>query len=708
MAHPPAHTAGSFFAPSPPGSRGLSNGGGHAVTSGAESRSGRSAGDLDVFSSLTDSKPGIIPLLVRLPDGNHSQIDVDPNSTVDEISAMLRPGLSGDDLRLSFGNEELPPGASLLDTNIVDAYEHAGSLLHLIGSAGGDPDAKAAALDSACAVVESISSGIKDMEALCAAALDPVLSPPALNSPRTAGLIAEGAAQAARETPKELDGGEFKMLNSMLSRGDKQQQTNVDAPAQKIATPAELAYGLSRRLPMLFPPEAAAAAFADTLEAPEVEDQPDEQPGLGRRASLVIQPSIKAIREARRRARQMQPSIPEEKPASEQAANAITIGGSTNGMPLPPDLPGRGGDVGPPPAQGQTQPVRSGSSVLMAVDAKSTWLEDVMKTWEVGVVRQSGVLEKTKDGQELNQYLDGLEAEAQRDLETAEIEAESRQEPHTGGEGYSEEEGEYEGDTQENARGQEKTGGRKQMDGRKENGTGDLNKSMANFGLSDAAPRAKAPAAQMMQAQFPPSAATSDPLSTKSPDSSRPTQSYTRRQSPATTGLGDSTRASSLSSASSQPTESSSRSTEVRPMGRSQSPPVRQAKKIAPALNIAMGHMGANGMFPSPILPGGAPGAAWPPRQAPPGPKKRGRKRKNPELTEDERALMRKEQNRESAKLSRVRRKVIAAEYEGRLNSLLGENTMLRKSVEGLNNRLVYLQTLLTVSVRQEGDNTNP
>ncbi|PXF43415.1 hypothetical protein BWQ96_06805 [Gracilariopsis chorda] len=53
--------------------------------------------------------------------------------------------------------------------------------------------------------------------------------------------------------------------------------------------------------------------------------------------------------------------------------------------------------------------------------------------------------------------------------------------------------------------------------------------------------------------------------------------------------------------------------------------------------------------------------------------KRRGRKRKNPELTDEERILWRKHQNRESAKLSLVRRKVIAAEYEGKLNALINK-----------------------------------
>lgn len=86
-----------------------------------------------------------------------------------------------------------------------------------------------------------------------------------------------------------------------------------------------------------------------------------------------------------------------------------------------------------------------------------------------------------------------------------------------------------------------------------------------------------------------------------------------------------------------------------------------------------------------------------------PGPKKRGRKRKNPELTEDERALVRKLQNRESAKLSRVRRKVIAAEYEEQITELVDNNKRLHDQVTALNNRLSFLQSLLTVHVTPTG-----
>lgn len=80
-------------------------------------------------------------------------------------------------------------------------------------------------------------------------------------------------------------------------------------------------------------------------------------------------------------------------------------------------------------------------------------------------------------------------------------------------------------------------------------------------------------------------------------------------------------------------------------------------------------------------------------------PKKRGRKRKNPELSEDERKALRQAQNRESAKQSRLRRKTQTAEYEQRVTSLCSENETLRDTISALSDRLRFLQGLLTVSV---------
>lgn len=83
-------------------------------------------------------------------------------------------------------------------------------------------------------------------------------------------------------------------------------------------------------------------------------------------------------------------------------------------------------------------------------------------------------------------------------------------------------------------------------------------------------------------------------------------------------------------------------------------------------------------------------------------PRKRGRKRKNPHLSEEERKAQRQAQNRESAKLSRIRRKNMTMEYEKRVNTLEGENENLRDTVAALTDRLEMLQNLLTISVRKQ------
>lgn len=89
-------------------------------------------------------------------------------------------------------------------------------------------------------------------------------------------------------------------------------------------------------------------------------------------------------------------------------------------------------------------------------------------------------------------------------------------------------------------------------------------------------------------------------------------------------------------------------------------------------------------------------------------PKKRGRKRKNPHLSEEQRKLQRQAQNRESAKLSRIRRKNMTAEYEKRVNTLEGENENLRDTVTALTDRLEILQNLLTISVQKRPVTTGP
>ena len=639
-----------------------------------------------VLGSITDAKPGTIPLLFRMPDGNREQLHVPLHSTVDDIASYLQKD-SNDVYRLSFGNSDLDPTTSLLDTNIVDAYEHAGSLLHLIATGRQDADTKAAALDSACAVVETISNGIKDMEALCAAAMPDTDQPPLSDPP-------------------------------------------VESHHPPHASPSQLAYNLSRRLPNLFP-------NGTTPSNPSTE-YPD-QPTLGRQ--VTAQPSISNIRDARRRASALRKAHGDQPTSkSQDQFPDIAIGESTN-VPLPLNLD-------QPSTTNQREPT---TSLMLANSGKTTWLEDIMKTWEVDAVRDSGVLEKSKDGQEISRYLQSLEHEAERDAEIEKIEnvSHSAQNPIASAPGDSSDDDEtsieQHGSTQQQPSASSDpipNGQTPSSNGHEQacNATEELQRSIAAVNISGRT--GPNPAAQMLVAQSAASAAVMEGSTTPflPKHSMQPAKQHQpciashsrfqleeQRQNLSQPQSGPSSAHTTLptqhklrgpalsstpppvtpqgNSSSSEATSRQADGSQVLSSDTKNKPPLRQATKIAPAPSVATSPItGTNGLFPNQMYPGMMPvsNVPWQSKPVVPGQKKRGRKRKNPELTDEERALVRKEQNRESAKLSRVRRKVIAAEYEGRLNALVEENTMLRKQVEGLNNRLVYLQSLLTISVRQE------
>lgn len=81
-------------------------------------------------------------------------------------------------------------------------------------------------------------------------------------------------------------------------------------------------------------------------------------------------------------------------------------------------------------------------------------------------------------------------------------------------------------------------------------------------------------------------------------------------------------------------------------------------------------------------------------------PLKRGRKRKNPGLTDEERKAIRQAQNRENAKQSRLRRINLTEEYRKKAEVLQEENQILKVSLATLEERLKYLQGMITVSVK--------
>lgn len=126
----------------------------------------------------------------------------------------------------------------------------------------------------------------------------------------------------------------------------------------------------------------------------------------------------------------------------------------------------------------------------------------------------------------------------------------------------------------------------------------------------------------------------------------------------------------------------------------SQPPPSSNSTKVIPGRPIPNQDKQVIGLTPERQTPATA-------SQEPRLPRRRGRKRKNPHLSEEERKAQRQAQNRESAKLSRIRRKHMTLEYERRVNSLEGENENLRGTISALEDRLQMLQNLLTISVQR-------
>lgn len=692
--------------------------------------------DMDVFSTFGEVQPGNLPLLIRMPDGMCEQVEVPLTSTIDDLKSTLQR-TSNNDLRFSFGNVELDPSESLLNTNIVDAYEHAGSLLHVIGSSKQDADTKAAALDSACAVVESISNGIKDMEVLCEIAVNPEPFP-------NISFDADGQSSQPLSLQRATPNASADAVQVEPTISSQTVDAPEEPPAPGAATPSALAHSLSRRLPNLFPPAAAAAAFPPGSEPAEATADKSNVPTVASQSKptnvpqpQIAQPSIASIREARRKAREVARST-DTLPSTEDVTqhHDSRIGISTYAHPLPDGVHEE--SVPSAKVNADAKGVHNGTqssqpSVVLAQSGKTTWLDDVMKTWEVGAVRQSGVLEKEKDGQEIHQYFDGLEKEAEREIgsnENPSGEGNVDADRHEDGESSDDDDDDEDhvGHTDKNGKASQSSAHGKRTDtpmwdARPQDLTPAVNKSaekpVSRPSTTSAAqvpkwlpvdPRSKWGAASSKDKASVTPIAPSLPL----PPPGAPGQAAAHRMGK---GLASalqtpSTRTSSLSATSGSTMDTTdcgqtSAPSSAQPLGM---PRRRQAAKIAPApivggspLPIAV----ANGGMLTPTFQGypPPPGTWGQPSVVPVGPKKRGRKRKNPELTEEERALVRKEQNRESARLSRVRRKVIAAEYEGRLSELVNENSSLRKQVEGLNNRLAYLQSILTVTVRQEAPN---
>lgn len=612
--------------------------------------------DADSFNLFGDIEANQLPVIVQLPHGGFEQIRVPLDATVDDLkNSISLPRLSNDELSLSFGNSNLDPSATLRDTNIVDAYEHAGSLLHVIGNGVQDIDTKTAALASACEVIRSISNGVKDVESLCEVATN----------------------------------SEFVQNTSPNSTGNLWFKKEISFEEPSLSpTPSHLVHSLSRQLPDLFPREATMAAFPEEFYTNNTLN-PEEAP-----SAVDAQPSLASIRDIRRanEASRSDPTIP---PAGNTSVDD-TIGFSTFSQPLPDDM-----DLDSVVSK---EPLSSGvtPNVILAQSGKTTWLEDVMKTWGIGALCGSGVLEKTKDGQEVSDYLNELKGELSQDNLRKDNPEVDREFNH-------------------NAIANDQNGLSHRTQATSEHLNQDpecsnLKRSNAmrgpNIAVScqqqepEVSPFPVRPNEQIMPT-LPPGVSHLNTF--RNLPKCVPTHPHVPTAiAPAPTTMGQHAdlpfpRAPNAISPSMpdfmvQPTLSSFQLSSPSPRSpKSGGNTLRKATKIAPAPGPGLtshGHGGGTDALP--LLQGCPPTTnGW--RQPNPdtGGKDKNRKRK-------ERDEKRKELNRESARQSRVRRKVIAHEYEDKINSLLSENSHLREQVGRLNGKLNYLQSILTVTVKQE------
>jgi Basic region leucine zipper len=467
---------------------------------------------------------------------------------------------------------------------------------------------------------------------------------------------------------------------------------------------------------------------------------------LKQKSTGIIQPSISAIRAARRSYKEQQRQLRLLQSGSESAsltppltADNIAIGDST-------------ADIGATvPRQTLNQSHRPESGLVsnsMAVLASSaaggsTWLEDVMKTWEVGALRSSGVLDTVVGGPELNDYLDRLDLEAEQDAERDRLDANVDGLSSDGGsedenEGsLSDVDGDKGGEDEANPNpavpGSSESAplGIPSMDTAAREACGVLGMAGIDSSMPDAPPQQQPFVEQPLLRSYddmgisnpqyfhappvPPGIPSVSPIQIQPPPPTDPAQLLQFQQFQQLQRLRQQPQLR-------QPPLQQQASNPNSPNEGSHSQP--RATRIAPAPSSSNSgsvsrdggtandyvhdprqqqqrHMmqQPGGMVQSPQLTIMQPHVAGKPPA-----KKRGRKRKNPELTEEERALVRKLQNRESAKLSRVRRKVIAAEYEDQITELVEKNYELRDQVAALNSRLGFLQNLLTVHVTPVAD----
>lgn len=573
-----------------------------------------------------------LPLLVRMPDGERRQVDVAPNASVKDLKSSIvanlaswsspplstpnaPPSPSSGSLAawdLDFGGSVLQDSATLNDYNIPDVYGHASGLLKTITeSAHTDAGKKVEALDKACAVVQGISRGEKDMERLISAVFDDDNDANDATQPSLRSLRRKGRSRIPTLN--------FSSLQPVAPLG-MGPSPRLTAPP----TPSQLIRRLSHSRPDLYDP--AAAARADPASSGDLKKQ-----SSWFSAAVAL-----------------------GAPDGSNGASGAGAGADGAGT--------AGGSAQSNPAQGASGELKRGM----------TWFNDVV-TALGNSVSPSAKRQYGGDGDS-----EGDERENGNDVEGDSEDEDLRQKTEDGKEesmnagiklvksdGYGQ---------AGTARRDQKNEDDEEM---KKKAEKDANMSETINAAVNAAKAAAAASATALPATSKAEPTIFGGASTRAtglteagdgfnvPDRNEDTASVATGSN-----IGEAASAGVVRAATSEAT-------------------VRDDKK--PTGFLADTERQVIGLEPEQIHLGDDIKI----------PKKRGRKRKNPHLTEEERKAQRQAQNRESAKLSRIRRKNMTAEYEKRVNTLEGENENLRDTVAALTDRLEILQNLLTISVQK-------
>lgn len=575
-----------------------------------------------------------------MPDGERHQVDVPPNTSIRDlkntIANITSPTLnqasnSTQNLAwdLDFAGSVLNDNHTLDHYNIPDAYDHANGLLKTISDSGYiDPGKKVEALDKACAVVQSISRGERDMERLINAVFEQADDMSGLESPSAQPSLT-AMRRSRRSRIPSLNFAHLPPIGAPpTAKGPK--ASLPSAPS----TPSELIRRMSSYRPDLYDPTVVAKATAQynpstsnsgaqSLQTSLIPTLNTSVPDVNAHPSLPVAKKDSLSNHPAGQPSTAGPSTVEPVSSSmpAQFSNTAPANPLSGQSMLPPDK--TSGSVAPP--EGSTQPNQSTGELKR----ENTWFTEVISSLGNPNL-DSGTGDSDGDG---DQDVDGdSEGEGQVDERGAKIGGGDGKQSHN------------EVDRQVAEREKAPVVSAESMQS-----LGGIS-SVHTKGRPSVSVFPKNPDRNLIGATD----------ENAGPDGSRDNQSDGGFSKDA-----DEEDDAGTSGISRTPSKMSGVKCQAQVIGLEP-----EVTDHIPSEQLKI-------------------------------PKKRGRKRKNPHLSEEERKRQRQAQNRESAKLSRIRRKNLTIEYERRVNTLEGENENLRDTVAALTDRLEMLQNLLTISVQK-------